>query len=219
MNSISICTTLVLILFSFTQCSAQQSTIENKRDNSKSNASGTNDIEPTKPKFYQGTSDKGDVSDAISKAANEALQNNPTFVKWELVRITCVRGGFIEANKVTAVIKIFGKETQTEPHGDEIKTASYSERLGSNNNTYIKLISATDDLATVIVSLSNWRHTQNWSVSNGSPLVLRSLPSVGYGVAVFNPNYPQRRALGGDSFQLAVPYEITVSGSAGNFKL
>ncbi|CAL1125321.1 unnamed protein product [Cladocopium goreaui] len=165
--------------------------------------------------FFQGTSKAGDVSKALLDAANNALAANPTFVRWELVTVTGSRGGIIGAKDVTAIIRVLSDDSNGAKQTQ--KSAGYSAPADGRHSGYIRLINETEDLHDVVVTVSNWRHTQNWSVQNGRPRTLRNLPSVGYGVAAFNPTHPRLRAIGGDSFQLAVPFEITVTGSARDY--
>lgn len=166
--------------------------------------------------LYEGTSHTGDLSDAILNAANAALASNPTFVRWDLVAVNGARGGVVGAKDVTAIIRV---RRSDEVRGPTDLAGEYSAADGSRNTGYIELRNETEDLAEVIITVSNWRYTQNWSVQNNRPLTLRDLPSVGYGVAAFNPNHPRRRAIGGDAFQLAVPFEVTVTGKVGDYQL
>lgn len=171
---------------------------------------------PSSQSSFKGTSKSGDVSEAVLNAANNALAANPTFVRWRLEEISGERGGIIGAKDVTATIRVLSDDTNVAAQSQT--RAGYSADTARHAG-YIKLINNTEDLQQVVVTVSNWRHTQNWSVENGVPQTLRNLPSAGYGVAAFNSSHPRRRAIGGDSFQLAVPFEITVTGSGGSYKL
>jgi hypothetical protein len=160
-------------------------------------------------RLFEGTSKHGDVSDAILKAANNALDANPNFVRWELVALRGERGGIAGAKDVTAVIGVRG----------EVEEQGFSDGRISRHTSYIKLVNETDDLDQVVINLSNWRHSERFSVERKQPQTLVNLPAVGFGVAAFDATSDRRRAIGGDAFQLGVPFEVSISGKAGRYKL
>ena len=56
-------------------------------------------------KLYLGTSDSGNISEAIEAAILSAKEGIPSsFVRWELVKIQGESGGFIDKNSVTVSI-------------------------------------------------------------------------------------------------------------------
>jgi hypothetical protein len=175
--------------------------------------------EPTSG-LFAGSSETGDLSAAILSAANAALEAHPTFVRWELQSVSGERGGIAGAKKVTAVIRVATADApQAASNGDD---AEYAESGADRSAGYISLRNETDDLQEVVIAVSNWRHAQNWTVQNGRPRQLSNLPAVGYGVSAFNPNHPRRPPITADTypaFTLRVPFEVTVTGSAGHYKL
>lgn len=110
------------------------------------------------------------------------------------------------------VVSAGGKDQGTAASG-------YSAANGVRSAGEIKLINDTDDLQEVVITLSNWRYTKNWPVEQGSPITLTGLPPVGYGVAAFNPSNRGRTAIGGDSFQLSVPFEVVITGRNGRYRM
>ncbi len=84
---------------------------------------------------------------------------------------------------------------------------------------YIKLINATSDLERAVFVIASSNHCEHYQVTKGASYTIAGLPAIGFAAAAFNPKNPRRRAIGGDSFQLRVPFEVSVEGAAGSYRL
>jgi hypothetical protein len=175
--------------------------------------------EPTSG-LFEGSSEQGSPSEAILDAANAALEAHPTFVRWELLSVSGERGGIIGAKKVTAVIRVVGPDAS--PGAAQQADAASDDPAAERGSGYITLRNATDDLQEVVITVSSARRTENLTVQNGQTKTLSNLPAVGFGISAFNPAHPRRAPIKADTypaFILRVPFEVTVTGSAGAYKL
>jgi len=112
------------------------------------------------PQTYSGTSNTGNIAEAIEAAILAAKESIPAdFVTWELASIQGKSGGFIDISSVTVSIRATGPTVTHELATSQVLTAEYLKSHRSDNQTHYQqagqLLSNAllDDAISIVKSL------------------------------------------------------------------